>query len=99
MLESILNEERIMLITIDKRGSINIPLAVRKELGLEQGSNLELTLEEGCKITLHPVVIYRTTRLSEQGVAKLNEARASGTAELPKWLRREMDHADTDTDP
>ena len=87
-----------MLITIDKRGSVNIPLAVRKELGLEQGSNLELTVEGGGKITLHPVVIYRSARLSEGGITKLNEARASGTGQLPQWLRREMDHADTGSD-
>jgi AbrB family looped-hinge helix DNA binding protein len=87
-----------MLITIDKRGSINLPLSVRKELGLEQGTTLDLTVDEGGRITLHPVVIYRTTRLSERGIAKLNEARAGGTGELPEWLRREMDDADTDSD-
>ena len=39
-----------MLITIDKRGSINLPLAVRKELGLEHGSYLDLSVDEGGKI-------------------------------------------------
>lgn len=86
-----------MLITIDKRGSINIPLAVRKELGLEPGSNLDLTVEDGGRINLHPVVIYRTTRLSDQGRAKLDAARANGTTELPEWLRRDMDDAEADT--
>ena len=71
-----------MLITIDKRGSINLPLAVRKELGLEHGSYLDLSVGEGGKITLHPVEIYRTVRLSQQGIAKLEEARNSGTGVL-----------------
>lgn len=87
-----------MLITIDKRGSINIPLAVRKELGLKQGTSLDLTIDDGGRITLHPVVIYRTTRISEQGETKLRAARASGTVKLPSWLRRDMDDADPDTD-
>ncbi len=87
-----------MLITIDKRGSINIPLAVRKELGLEPGASLDLTVEDGGNISLHPVVIYRATRLSEQGRVKLDAARASGTTKLPEWLRREMDNADPDAD-
>lgn len=87
-----------MLITIDKRGSINLPMAVRKELGLKQGSNLDLTVDEGGKITLHPVVIYRTVRLGDQGSARLQEARKSGTGELPDWLRRDMANAHTDPD-
>ena len=87
-----------MLITIDKRGSINLPLAVRKELGLGQGSYLELSVDTGGKITLHPVEIYRTVRLGDQGIAKLKEARKSGTGELPEWLRRDMQDAGTDSD-
>lgn len=87
-----------MLITIDKRGSINLPLAVRKELGLEQGTCLDLSVEEGGKITLHPVTIYRTVRLGEQGLAKLKEARESGTGELPNWLRQDMEDAETGSD-
>ena len=87
-----------MLITIDKRGSINLPLAVRKELGLEQGSYLELSVDPGGKITLHPVVIYPSVRLDDQGIAKLQEARESGTGELPDWLRQDMQNAGTDSD-
>ena len=87
-----------MLITIDKRGSINLPMAVRKELGLKQGSNLDLTVDEGGRITLHPVVIYQATRLVEPDLAKLKAARASGTAELPDWLRRDMNEAGADPD-
>ena len=87
-----------MLITIDKRGSINLPLAVRKELGLEQGSCLDLSVEAGGKITLHPVAIYRTVRLGDQGNAKLQEARTSGKGELPDWLRRDMQNANPDSD-
>jgi AbrB family looped-hinge helix DNA binding protein len=97
MIKIILNKETVMLITIDKRGSVNLPLAVRKELGLEPGSSLDLMVEEGGKITLHPVVIYRTMRLSASGIAKLKEARAGDTGKLPDWLRQEMDHAGTDS--
>ncbi len=63
-----------MRITIDKRGSINIPLAVRKALGLKPGSSLDLTVADGGRINLHPVVIYRSTRLSGQGREKLDAA-------------------------
>ena len=87
-----------MLITIDKRGSINIPLAVRKALGLEQGSCLDLSVDEGGRISLHPIVMYRTVRLSDLGNAKLREARTSGTGEMPDWLRREMINADNHPD-
>ncbi len=87
-----------MLITIDKRGSINLPLAIRKALGLKQGTSLDLTVDEGGRISLHPVVIYRTTRLNEQGQAKLEAARLSGRGGLPQWLRQDMDDAETDSD-
>jgi AbrB family looped-hinge helix DNA binding protein len=87
-----------MLITIDKRGSINLPMAVRKELGLEQGNYLDLTIEDGGKITLHPVAIYRTVQLGEKGLTKLQEARGSGRSELPDWLRRDMKNAEPDSD-
>jgi len=86
-----------MLITIDKRGSINIPLAVRKALKLEQGSSLDLSVDDGGRITLHPVAIYRTVRLNDQGLSKLTAARDSGTGQLPEWLQREMADADSDS--
>jgi AbrB family looped-hinge helix DNA binding protein len=90
--------EDAMLITIDKRGSINLPLAIRKELSLEQGTCLDLSVEDGGKITLHPVAIYRTVRLGERGLAKLKEARQSGRGELPKWVRKDMQDAETGSD-
>jgi bifunctional DNA-binding transcriptional regulator/antitoxin component of YhaV-PrlF toxin-antitoxin module len=68
---------------------------VRKEIGLDQGSNLDLTVDDGGRITLHPVVIYRTLRLSEQGQAKLNAARDSGTGKLPGWLQQEIADAES----
>jgi AbrB family looped-hinge helix DNA binding protein len=36
-----------MLIAIDKRGSINLPAAMRRQLGLEIGSYLDLQVAEG----------------------------------------------------
>jgi len=79
-----------MLVQIDQRGSLNLPTKIRKSLGLEKGSSLELEIEEGGSITLHPVEIHRTVRLSNQGLEKISEARSSGEGELPNWLLDEM---------
>ena len=40
-----------MLITVDKRGSINLPKTLREEFGIESGTCLNLEIEEGeaCK--------------------------------------------------
>ncbi|SMM97810.1 hypothetical protein SPONL_1456 [uncultured Candidatus Thioglobus sp.] len=75
-----------MLVQIDQRGSLNLPVKIRKSLGLEKGSNFELEIANGGDIILHPVEIHRTVRLSEQGLNKLEEARQSGTGKLPDWL-------------
>jgi len=88
-----------MLITIDKRGSINLPARLRKELGLKNGSYLDLAVAEGGIIMLHPVSIYRDLRLNDKGLAKLQEARESGTGTLPNWLVEDMKNAKTGTDP
>jgi AbrB family looped-hinge helix DNA binding protein len=88
-----------MLIAIDKRGSINLPAIIRRELGLETGTYLDLRVEEGGVVILQPVEIFRTVRLAKQGLAKLNEARQSGTAEMPVWLSEEMRDAETDSEP
>ena len=39
-----------MLVTIDKRGSINLPVSLRRQLGIRQGSNLELSAAPGGSI-------------------------------------------------
>lgn len=88
-----------MLITIDKRGSINLPAALRKDLGLGTGSYLELMVDEGGAIILHPVTAYKNVRLNERGLSKLKEARESGKDELPDWLKKEMKDASADPDP
>lgn len=85
-----------MLITIDKRGSINLPTALRKELGLEPGACLDLTTEPGGALLLKPVAVYPTVRLSEEGLAKLSEARKGGTDGMPNWLREGMNDAEAD---
>ena len=87
-----------MLIAIDKRGSINLPAAMRRQLGLEIGSYLDLQLAEGGLVVLQPVEIVRTIRLSEPGLAKLNEARKSGTTKMPYWLQQDIKNADPETD-
>jgi AbrB family looped-hinge helix DNA binding protein len=70
-----------MLITIDKRGSINLPASLRKQMNLENGSCLDLEVIQGGALVLSPVVVYPTIKLSEQGIKKLQDARKSGTAE------------------
>lgn len=87
-----------MLVTIDKRGSINLPAAVRKTLNLQPGSCLDLNILDGGGLALSPVVVYPTVRLADEGIAKLQQARESGTVALPGWLREEMDNAATDPD-
>lgn len=84
-----------MLITIDKRGSINLPAAIRKKLGLEKGTYLDMSLSKGGAIVLSPVEIYPTIRLSDKGLAKLREGRKSGKGKLPGWLVKEMESAKT----
>jgi len=87
-----------MLVTIDKRGSINLPASVRKALDLAPGTCLDLNILEGGGLSLSPVAIYPTVRLSDEGLAKLRQARESGTVELPTWLREEMNDAAADPD-
>ena len=72
-----------MLVSIDKRGSIILPAALRKELQLKIGSYLDMEVLEGGKILLNPVSIYRTVRLNAKGLEKLEEARESGKGEFP----------------
>jgi len=85
-----------MLIAIDKRGSINLPAALRKELGLVKGSYLELVVEEGSAIRLQPVCIYPVIRLNEKGLNKLKEARQSGKDTPPEWFVQDIKDAGTD---
>ena len=87
-----------MLVSIDKRGSISLPAAVRKDLGLVPGTYLDLSILDGGRLALSPVTVYPTVRLSEEGLAKLDEARQSGVDQLPDWLRKEMAGAETDAD-
>jgi AbrB family looped-hinge helix DNA binding protein len=82
-----------MLITIDKRGSINLPKTLRKELGIESGSYLDLKVDEGGAIVLHPVSVYPSIRLSTKGLTKLEQARKSGKGKLPEWMVKEMKSA------
>jgi AbrB family looped-hinge helix DNA binding protein len=88
-----------MLIAIDKRGSINLPASIRKELGLSKGDYLAIQVIEGGTIVLQPVEFFRTVRLAEKGLAKLNEARQSGTDRMPTWLVEEMLNAEADPEP
>ena len=88
-----------MLIAIDKRGSINLPAALRKELGLKNGAYLDLSVSEGGVVVLQSVEIFRSVRLAKQGLDKLNEARQSGKAEMPAWLTEEMKNAEADPEP
>jgi AbrB family looped-hinge helix DNA binding protein len=88
--------DQAMLVCIDKRGSINLPSALRKDLNLHPGSFLDLTVLDGGNLSLSPVAVYPTVRLSDSGLAKLDEARKSGVDKMPDWLREEMANAATD---
>jgi len=86
-----------MLITIDKRGSINLPAAVRKELNLDKGVVcLDLTVMKGGTIVLNPVAVYPIVQLSEAGLKKIHEARKSGKGKIPNWLAKEVKRAKAD---
>lgn len=87
-----------MLVTIDKRGSINLPSTIRKEMGLDTGTHLDIEVLEGGSIVLTPVAIYPTVKLNEKGLKKLAEARKSGTVKMPALLAKKIKNARTDTD-
>ena len=85
-----------MLVTIDKRGSINLPSTIRKEMGLDTGTHLDLEVIEGGSIVLTPVAIYPTVKLNEKGLKKLTEARKSGTVKMPVQLAKQIRNARSD---
>jgi AbrB family looped-hinge helix DNA binding protein len=87
-----------MLIAIDKRGSINLPAAIRKKMKLESGCYLDMEVLEGVTIVLNPVAVYPTVQLSEEGLKKLQDARKSGKTDMPEWLKKEIKHAKADAD-
>ncbi|OGW51707.1 MAG: hypothetical protein A2Y81_09510 [Nitrospirae bacterium RBG_13_43_8] len=87
-----------MLVAIDKRGSINLPSAIRKEMGLDTGTHLDLEVLEGGSIVLTPVAIYPTVKLNEKGLKKLTEARKSGIVKMPTKLSKQIRNARSDAD-
>ena len=87
-----------MIISIDKRGSINLPATIRKELGLKNGDHLNVFLEDGGMIMLQPVAIYPVIKLNDKGLEKLDDARKSGTGTLPGWMAGEISDAKTNSD-
>jgi AbrB family looped-hinge helix DNA binding protein len=87
-----------MLVTIDKRGSINLPAFIRKEIGIKPGSHLELSVEAGGAITLYPVAIYRAIKLKDSGLLKIKEARDSETEKFPDWFMEEIKNARIDSE-
>jgi AbrB family looped-hinge helix DNA binding protein len=87
-----------MLVTIDKRGSINLPSRIRKEMGLDTGTHLDIEVLEGGSIVLTPVAIYPTVKLNEKGLKKLAEARKGGTVKMPALLAKKIKNARTDAD-
>lgn len=87
-----------MLVAIDKRGSVNLPTTIRKEMGLDTGMHLNLEILEGGAIVLTPVAIYPTVKLNEKGLKKLAEARKSGTVKMPAQLAKQIKNARTNAD-
>jgi AbrB family looped-hinge helix DNA binding protein len=90
--------EYAMLVTVDKRGSINLPISIRKELGAEPGTPFEIVLEPGGNIALYPVEIYRKIRVNASGREKLEQAREAESAPLPLWFEKDMDHAGAESE-
>jgi AbrB family looped-hinge helix DNA binding protein len=82
-----------MLVAIDKRGSINLPSTLRKEMGLDTGTRLELEVLDGGSIILTAVAIYPTVRLNKKGLKKLSDARKSGTVKMPAQLAKQIRNA------
>ncbi len=63
-----------MIVTLQSRNTITVPLEVRRALHLEPGDPLEANVEEG-RLVLTPVAIVpRSLRLAESGAAKESEA-------------------------
>lgn len=87
-----------MLVTIDKRGSISLPASLRKDLGFCPGTHFELSVEPGGGITLFPVEIYRSIKLSDSGISKIKEARESEPAAFPNWFDRELADVEADSE-
>ena len=87
-----------MLVAIDKRGSINLPSTIRKGMGLDIGTRLDLEVLDGGSIVLTPVAIYPTVRLNKKGLKKLSEARKSGTMKMPVQLAKQIRNAQSDAD-
>ena len=79
-----------MLVAIDKRGSINLPSTIRKEMGLHTGTHLDIEVLDGGSIVLTPVAIYPAVKLNEKGLQKLTEARKSGTMQMPAHLAKQI---------
>ena len=87
-----------MLVAIDKRGSVNLPSTIRKEMGLDTGTHLNLEVLDGGAIVLTPVAIYPAVKLNEKGLSKLTEARKSGAVKMPARLAKQINNARTNTD-
>ena len=63
-----------MIVTLQSRNTITVPLEVRRELHLEPGDPLEANVEGG-RLVLTPVaVVPRSLRLSEDGAARESAA-------------------------
>ncbi len=75
-----------MFVTVDKRGSVNLPSSLRKDLGIGPGSHLELSVEPGGAISLHPVEFFRKIKLNDSGLQKLKDARNSEPSKFPDWF-------------
>jgi len=84
-----------MFVTIDKRGSINLPASLRRDLGISPGSHLELSVEPGGAIHLYPVEFFRKIMLNDSGLKKLKEARESEPTKFPDWFEEVRRNAGT----
>ena len=63
-----------MIVTLQSRNTVTIPLEIRRQLDLEPGAPLEASIEGG-RLVLAPVaVVPRALRLTKSGEAKEAEA-------------------------
>lgn len=59
-----------MVVHLNQRATLTIPLETRKELGIEPGDTLEIQVQKG-KMILTPVsIIPKTLGLTEKGTIK-----------------------------
>lgn len=74
-----------MLTQVTPRGQITLPAEIRKTLGLEPGSAVDITVEEN-HIVVQPVITLPVRIYSEEDLAMFDEAQRMSTPALDNAL-------------